>query len=392
MTKPMAVGVIGCGMISHAYLGTIARAPTLSLHALASQSGLTAQRQAERYGGVATTVDALLADPSIDIIVNLAPPAARHELGRRILQSGKHLYSEKPFATSMEEAGDLLAYANERGLVVGCAPDTFLAGGIQTARRLIDEGAIGRVVGGSIAMGTAGIEGWHPDPGFFYAKGGGPLLDIGPYYITQLVNLLGPVAQVTAFATIPQSERIARAPGREGQRIAVVVPTTVNGALLLANGANIALSMSWDIVAHQRPPIELYGETGTLLLSDPNHFGPSVQIFQREKGWTSIGPEVPVKRVLDDATIARAVAAMGRGIDPVTGGPVDRNTGLRMGNLRGVGIVEMAAAITAGHQPRASGALAAHVLEVLLGLEMSARDKQPVTITSTAERPAPYVI
>lgn len=295
------VGVIGCGMISHAYLGTIVRAEQLELRALASRTMASAEAQAARYGGTAMSVEVLLADPTIDLVVNLAPPAAHHALGRRVLLAGKHLYSEKPFATTLADAHDLLALADTQGLSVGCAPDTFLGDGHQTARRLIDDGAIGRIVGGSIAFGTTGMERWHPDPAFFYAAGGGPLLDIGPYYVTQLVNLIGPIAEVVAIGTTPRATRTVTSPAREGETIAVEVPTSVTGALLFENGANVSLAFSWDVPAHRRPPIELYGDAGTMSVPDPNQFGSVVRTTSDGSDWHETGDAIPAQARPRDA-------------------------------------------------------------------------------------------
>lgn len=388
MSGPVGIGVIGCGMVSHAYLGTICRAPSLALRALASRTGNSAQAQAMRYGGTAMSIDALIANPDIAIIVNLAPPAVHHSIGRAALDAGKHLYTEKPMATSLAEADELLALAEAKGLYIGAAPDTFLGAGHQAVRRLIDEGVIGRVTGGAAAFGTPGMEGWHPNPSPFYARGGGPLLDIGPYYVTQLVNILGPVKEVTAIATRPRSRRTATAPGQAGETIDVEVPTTVNGALLFEQGANVSLSLSWDVPNHGRAPIELYGHEGSLVAPDPNGFDGAMKTTARGGGWISTGESGPARR-MDMSALAAAVAALSGGVDPVTGGPVDAQTALRFGDQRGLGLIDLSDAILTGREPRASGRLARHVLEVLLGLDRSAREGRIVTIGSRVERPAP---
>lgn len=386
-----AIGVIGCGMVSHAYLGTIVRAPELRLKALASRTMASAEKQAARYGGTAMSVAAILADPEIAVVVNLAPPGVHHAIGRQVLAAGKHLYSEKPFATRLDDAHDLLGLADAQGLRIGCAPDTFLGDGHQAARRLIDTGAIGIVTGGAIAFGTHGMESWHPDPAFFYARGGGPLLDIGPYYLTQLVNLIGPVAKVVAIGTGPRATRTASAPGRAGEIITVEVPTTVNGAILFENGANVSLSMSWDVPQHGRCPIELYGLTGAMQAPDPNEFGGVPRLADGEGQWIATGHE-PSPRKLDSATIARALQAIGQGIDPLTGEAISAETTLGFGDLRGLGLRDLVAAIKEGREPRASGRLATHVLETLLALEASAEGAGRLPIRSTVERPMPMPV
>lgn len=375
------IGVVGCGMVSHAYLGSITRASDLELRALTSQGMTTAGAQAERYGGTAMSLDAMLADPAIAIVVNLAPPAARHTIGRRVLEAGKSLYCEKPLATSLADARDLLDLAAARGLHVGCAPDTFLGEGAQAARALVDAGAIGPAVGGAIAFGTRGMEGWHPRPAAFFALGGGPLLDVGPYYVTQLVNLLGPIAEVTAIGARPRAVRRF-----DGGDIAVEVFTTLQGALRLASGATVSLSMSWDIGPSRRPPIELHGETGSLLVPDPNQFGGEPRLACDGEAWS--GEPAP-PRPYDPARLRQAIAALEVGIDPLTGGPVGPETTARFGDLRGLGLVDMARRLKAGRPPRADGALAFHVLDALLGLQRSAETGQRVTIASRVERPDP---
>lgn len=382
------VGVIGCGMVSHAYLGSIVRAPGLTLAALASRTMHSARTQAARYGGQAVTVDAVLADPAIDLVVNLAPPGVHYGIGRRALEAGKHLYSEKPFATTLDDAADLLDLAEARNLAIGCAPDTFLGSGQQLARRLIDDGAIGRVTGGAISFGTRGMESWHPDPAFFYAAGGGPLLDIGPYYLTALVNLLGPVTEVVAIGTTPRATRQIGSPGRAGEMIAVDVPTSVTGGVLFENGANVSLALSWDVSAHTRPPIQLYGSNGTMTVPDPNQFGGAVRMSTDGDRWQSHGDTEPPRRLTPEI-LSRAMQGIRQGIDPLNNGPIGPDTALRMGDRRGLGLVDLAAGLAEGRAPRADGRLAFHVLETLLALERSARGEGRILIRSRVDRPLP---
>lgn len=381
----IGIGVIGCGMISHAYLGTIVRSPGATLKALASRTMQSAERQAALYGGEAMSIDALLADPEVTVVVNLAPPAVHHALGRRILEAGKHLYSEKPFAIRLEDAHDLIALAEARGLAVGCAPDTFLGEGHQATRRLIDAGAIGTVTGGAVAFATRGMESWHPDPAFFFAAGGGPLLDVGPYYVTQLVNLLGPVAAVAAIGTTPRMTRTVTSSVRNGERIDVAVPTSVTGSILFASGANVSLAMSWDVTAHGRRPIELYGSEGSILAPDPNQFAGEPRIHDGREWTTSASGATKI----DEAMLAAMIEKLGAGIDPITGGPVGPETMARLGDRRGLGLLDMVAAIEEGRLPRCSGQLSAHVLETLLALERSALGGGRIRIASTVERPQP---
>lgn len=388
MSRPLGIGVIGAGVISHAYLGTICRSPELRLVAIASRGMESARLQAGRYGGVAKATPDLLADPAVEVVVNLAPPFEHHRIGRAVLEAGKHLYSEKPFATSLEDARDLIDLGEANGLMIAGAPDTFLGPVHQAARRLIDEGAIGRVVGGAAVMASSGMEAWHPNPAFFYARGGGPLLDIGPYMVTQLVNLLGPIRHVTAIGSKPRATRIVASPERAGEVISVEVATTVNSALLFESGANVALTLSWDVVKHQRAPIELYGLSGTLITPTPNGFDGDLMVS--DGGSFSLAhaaaPGGPAPQIGD---FVAALQALKAGVDPMTGGPLGPGSPPLFGDRRGVGLVDMARAIRERRDPRAGGRLALHVLEVLLALEECAEVGGSREIVSRAGRPEP---
>ncbi|WP_267382912.1 MULTISPECIES: Gfo/Idh/MocA family oxidoreductase [unclassified Sphingomonas] len=349
----MRIGVIGCGMVSHAYCGTIARTAHLELVALASRTMASAEMSAAQYGGQAMPVDALLASTAIDLVVVLAPPALHYPIGRRVLEAGKHLYLEKPLATSLDDAAALLDLAAARGLQVGCAPDTLLSAGHQRARRLIDAGTIGTVTGGAAAFGTRGMELWHPAPALFYAAGGGPLLDVGPYHLSQLVDLLGPVAEVCALGTAPRTIRA----GLDGAAIPVSVSTSVAGALRFVSGALVSLALSWDIPAHGRAPLELYGDGGVMVAPDPNGFDGATRLSVDGRTWQTHGPDKPAASPSPER-LAAAVARLMAGTDSLTGGAVDAETPLRFGDRRGLGVIDMAAAIRSGRAARAGGALA----------------------------------
>ncbi|WEK00137.1 MAG: Gfo/Idh/MocA family oxidoreductase [Candidatus Sphingomonas phytovorans] len=381
--SPPAVGVIGCGMVSHAYLGTILRSDAVRLKAVSSRTMASAAAQASRYGCAAMTTADLLDDPEIEFVVNLAPPSVHHAIGRAVLEAGKHLYSEKPFATRLEDARDLLDLAERRGLSIACAPDTFLGEGSQRARRLVDRGAIGSVMGGSVAMLSRGMESWHPNPAFFYRRGGGPLLDVGPYYVTQLVNLLGPVVEVVAIGTRPRDIRT----GREGEPIPVEIATSVNAALLFESGANVALSLSWDVTRHRRAPIELYGDEGSLQAPDPNVFG-GVTRISKGGDWAAHGVESAGPKI-DPAGLAQAVRLIGQGVDPISGRPLGADCLLAVGDKRGIGLLDQVESVRRDRPARANGQLAYHVLEALLGLEASAEGMGRVAIRSRVARPAP---
>lgn len=286
--EPVNIGILGCGVISDAYLTGAARSKLVKVKSVADIRKEAAAEKAGAHGVHAASVDELLADDEITIIVNLTIPAAHADTNSAILQAGKHAYTEKPFAVTFEEARATIDLAAQNQLRVGCAPDTFLGAGHQSVRRAIDDGRIGAVTGGAATFATPGAEGWHPNPFFFYQRGGGPVLDIGCYPITQLVHCLGPVKSVLAHASRPRATRIAGAGPRAGEEIAVDVFTTVNGVLDFVSGANVAFTASWDVWKHSRPPIEIYGTEGTIRNPDPNFFGGPADISEREKDFTNL--------------------------------------------------------------------------------------------------------
>ena len=357
----LGVGVIGCGNIAPHYLRNLQRFAAIRLRALADLDlGLARQRGAD-FGLPALTPKALLARKDIGIVLNLTPPLAHAEVTKAALVAGKHVYSEKPLGVTLAEAQDLAALARARGLTLGVAPDTFLGAAHQAARRLLDAGAIGTVSSGTAFFLSAGMEAWHPNPGFFFRRGGGPMLDMAPYSLTLLVNLLGPVARVTAMAATPRTTRRVTAPGpMQGQEIAVEVPTSLSALLGFASGAQILLGISWDVMAHSLPHVELYGSAGTLRLADPDQFGGALRLNQGA-GWDDIGSE-----------------------GAVFGGPEGKWT-----DYRGLGLAEMALALTAGRPPRAGLAQALHVLEVIEALGEAASSGAPRSIASRCDRAEP---
>ncbi len=352
--QPLGVGIIGCGNISPTYLNNLPRFKMLRGVATADIIHSRAEAAAQMHGLVALSVDDLLARPDIDLVINLTPPLVHAEICQRALSAGKHVHTEKPLATDWVAGNGTLALAAQRGLRVGAAPDTFLGAGGQTCRSLIDSGAIGTPVAATAFMLGSGPEPWHPDPEFFYKPGGGPLLDMGPYYVTMLVNLLGPAVRVTAGARASYPERVVGSGDKQGQRIVVETPTHIAGVIEFASGALGTLITSWDVTDHRLPHIEIYGSQGTLAVPDPNDFGGPVLLRGRnDPDWRDM---------------------------PLTHGYAE--------NSRSLGAADMAAAIQKGRPHRASGALAGHVLEVMLSLLESAKTGQRITLTTTVERPA----
>ncbi|PSL17476.1 Gfo/Idh/MocA family protein [Shimia abyssi] len=361
------VGIVGCGNISASYLKLAPLFNFLDVRAVADLNMDAARARASEFNVRAETIEGLLAAEDIEIVVNLTVPAAHFEVTKRILESGKHAYSEKPYVLSLEEGEALREVASERGLRVGSAPDTFLGGAHQLARAVLDEGLAGEIVGGTCHVMSHGMEAWHPNPDFFFQTGGGPVLDLGPYYITNLVQLIGPVKAVTAMASASFSTRTIGKGPRLGETVPVETPTNIHAILEFRNGALITLGASWDVWAHRHKNMELYGEKGSLFVPDPNFFGEAVQ-FAGENGSIE---EVPSR-------------------DHPFGVPNDTdNAGIGRANYRCAGLADMAAAIAEGRPHRCSLELATHVVEVMTAVLKSAKDRQWIEMSTTCERPAP---
>lgn len=354
---PVPVGIVGCGAVSGDYFEACERFDVLDLRACADLDPEKAEDRAEDMAGVrALTVDRLLADPEIEIVVDLTPPRAHAEIGCAALEAGKHVYHEKPLAARPEDGRRMLELARRRRLRVGCAPDTFLGAPLQTCAALLSSGLLGRPTACAAFMLSAGHESWHPDPEFFYRAGGGPLFDMGPYYLTAMVLLLGPIRRVTGAGRITFPERTVTSEDRRGEKIRVEVPTHVSAHLEFAGGAVGTLVATFDVRASEFPRMEVYGTEGSLAVPDPNGFGGPVRFcLAREKRLVTT-PLEP-----------------GRGDE-----------------ARGLGLAEMAQALRRGRPHRASGELAFHVLEAMQAVHDAAERGGHVELTSTCERPAPW--
>lgn len=349
------IGIIGCGNIASAYMSANKRFDILDIVACADLDPARARAKAEEHGiQRPCSVSDLLADPDIEIVVNLTVPKVHAEIALATLAAGKHAYSEKPFAVIREDGQKVLKLAEETSLRVGCAPDTFLGGGIQTCRKLIDDGWIGRPIGASAHMLGHGPESWHPDPNFFFQPGAGPLFDMGPYYLTALVALLGPIKSVASSATMSFAERRISSQPHYGEMIQVNTPTHVNGILEFVGGAVGTITTSFDVWDSEHRNIEVYGTEGTLLVPDPNTFGGPVRI----KRWDS----------------ENWIEA------PLSHGYTEQN--------RGIGVADLAYALRSGRPHRASGALAYHVLDTMHALYDASRERRYVDLESQPERPA----
>jgi predicted dehydrogenase len=351
--EPKRVGIIGAGYISAVYLKS--NFPQFKIVACADAIPDNANARAKEFGIKAVSVNDLLADPSIEVILNLTIPQSHAPVSRAAINAGKHVYSEKPIGLSREEAKPLLDAADAKGLRVGSAPDTFLGAGHQTARELVDGGAIGKPIGGAAFFMYHGPESWHPNPEFLYQRGAGPVLDMGPYYVTALVNLLGPVENVLSIGRNSLPKRKIGSGPRQGTEFTVEVLTYVTAILEFNSGAVVSFTVSFDVAGHNHPPIEIYGTAGTLQIPDPNTFGGNLRLIRRGGQWNDIA----------------------------------HTHSYGDGNYRGIGLADMAAAMATGTPHRASGELAYHVLEVLEAIVTKAAGDTSFEIKSTCERPRP---
>ena len=353
--EPVTVGLVGCGTISGAYLRASGVFSEYRIVACADVDADRARSRASEFGLPAVSVEELLDDGSIELVLNLTIPAAHAEIGMRALDAGKHVYSEKPLALSLSDARTLMGRASAAGQRVGCAPDTFLGGAHQTVRAALDAGQLGQIVSGTAFMMNHGHEHWHQDPAFYYQPGGGPLFDMGPYYLTALIDLLGPVASVRALTDRSDSVRLVGSGAKEGERIEIGTDTHIAGLLRFANGAAIALVTSFDVWAHRHSPIELYGTEGSVLVPDPNRFDGQPMVAIGRKPW-------------QDLALTHGYAE---------------------GNHRGVGLADMARALRTGRAHRAGGELALHVVEIMENLIEAGSSGRAIEIETRCERPSP---
>ena len=351
--RTLRAGIVGCGTISSIYLKNAARFVDFDIVACADIDYDRAQARAAEYNIRAARVDELLAADDIDIVINLTIPAAHASGAFPAVAAGKHVYNEKPLTISLEDGRALVAAAAAKGVRVGGAPDTFLGGGIQTCRKLIDNGWIGTPVAASGYMLCPGHEHWHPAPDFYYQVGGGPMFDMGPYYLTALITLLGPVMQVTGSTRMTHPTRTITSKPQFGKVIDVEVPTHVVGVLDFASGPIATLVTSFDVHFHHMPNLEIYGTQGSLMVPDPNTFGGPVKIRRiGESEWRDV---------------------------PLTHGYAD--------NSRGIGVADMAHAIAHNLPHRASGELTLHVLELMHAIHTAATERRHVQTINGCERP-----
>ncbi len=354
--NPFTIGIVGCGNISSIYLRNLQAFGRTRVKAVSDLNMESAQQRASEFAiPIACSVDELLDDSEIGIVLNLTVPLVHFEIAKRAIEAGKHVYNEKPLALETREGEQLLSIALGSGVRVGCAPDTFLGAGLQTCRELIDRGDIGEPIGAQAFMMCHGHESWHPSPEFYYQRGGGPLFDMGPYYLTALVSLLGPIGRVSGAARITSTQRTITSEPKRGQKIAVETPTHISALLDFNAGAIGQITTSFDVWHHKCPCLEVYGTEGSLSVPDPNGFDGPVQL---RKSTDDEWHDVPVTRPF-------------------------------AGNSRGLGVLEMADAIEANRPHRASGDLACHVLEAMEAVLQSSAGERSIKMKSVPIQPLP---
>jgi len=352
------IGIVGCGDISGIYLKNLTNLfREVEVTHVCDVIEERAKAAAKEYSVArySTRMEELIEDPNVDIVLNLGRALDHYGITEAALKAGKPVYSEKPLGINYEEGKKLLELSKEKGIPLGCAPDTFLGSSLQTSRKLIESGMIGEVIGASAFMVCRGHESWHPNPGFYYQPGGGPMLDMGPYYITALVNLLGGVRRVTGMAKKSFAKRIITSKPHFGETIDVEVDTYVNGLMEFESGAIASILTTFDVYDSQSPYIEIYGSEGTLQIPDPDCFSGEIKLYRPETKCYSTIPD----------------------LFPYAG------------NSRGLGWADMAKAIRTGREIRADASRALHVLEVMCGFIRSSEEKRHIEIETVFTKPKP---
>ncbi|AQQ70133.1 putative oxidoreductase YdgJ [Limihaloglobus sulfuriphilus] len=351
------IGIVGCGKICDIYFQTLSKLENVDVRACADLVLERAEEKAAKYNiPRACTVEEIMASDDIEIILNLTVPAAHYSIAKQALEAGKHVYNEKPFTNEREQGLEILELADKKGLLTGCAPDTVMGAGIQTCRKLIDEGAIGRPLSFTAFMTSSGTESWHPDPEFYYKTGGGPLFDMAPYYLSALITLLGPVHAVSGMASMPRKQRMITSEPKKGQIIDVEVDTHVMSLIEMECRAMRTMVMSFDIWQSSLPRIEIYGSEGSLSVPDPNGFGGVVKLYTKDKKqWQDIG---------------------------LIGGFAE--------NSRGIGVADMAACIDSGYTHCANGRMAYHVLDTMHSIINSSNQSKTLIVRSSCTKPRPF--
>jgi len=358
--KKMKVGFVGCGCISGIYLQNLTKMfKEVEIIGVCDLIRERAEKAVADYNIPKLYEDMyeLFQDPEVDIVLNITRPYEHYEVTKQALLHGKHVYSEKPLSPDLNEARELVQLASEKGLLLGGAPDTFMGAGIQTCRHLIDSGFIGEPIGGSAHFLSRGPEDWHPDPEFFYQYGGGPMFDMGPYYVTALINLLGAVEKVSGMTKISYPTRPILSEGKYGNIMPVSVPTYVTGTLQFKNGAIANMFTSFDVTCQRADKLEIYGSEGTIIVPDPNCFDGEV-LLQRGRS----SEVISMPRIFNYKE-----------------------------NSRGLGLADMAKALTSGRMHRANSQQQLHVVEIMSAFYTSSQNDAAVKIESSYERQKPML-
>ena len=361
----MRVGIIGCGNISETYFNCQNIYNNIKVIACSDINIDFAKKSAEKFNVKAQSVEDLLSNSEIDLIINLTIPSAHKEVIINSLNAGKHCFSEKPLAMNFDEGREIYELSKQQKLYVGCAPDTFLGAAGQRARQLLDSNEIGEVVLGTFNIMSHGMEHWHPNPDFFFKPGAGPVFDIGVYYITQLINLIGPVRSISSLSGTATRERTITSQPRSGEKIKVETPTTLMGILEFENNAKIQFFCSWDVWKHKHSSIELYGLDGSMIVPDPNFFSGDILLSEKEDNWQVINND-------------KMLLGIPNTID---------NEGIKIANYRGIGLSEMVDAIINQRKSRCSLDLAIHVLEIMEGILKSSKEKKIYKLTTKPSQP-----
>ena len=361
----MHVGIIGCGNISETYFNCQNIYNNFKVISCSDIDIGIAKKSAENFNVKVQSVEDLLSNSEIDLIINLTIPSAHKEVIINSLNAGKHCFSEKPLAMNFDEGKEIYELSKQKKLYVGCAPDTFLGAAGQKARQLLENNEIGKVVLGTFNIMSHGMEHWHPNPDFFFKPGAGPVFDLGVYYITQLVNLIGPVKSISSLSCTATPERVITSQPRNGEKIKVETPTTLMGTLEFHNNAKIQFFCSWDVWKHQHSTIELYGLEGSMIIPDPNFFSGDILVSKKDGDWEQINNEqmlLGIPNQFDD-------------------------NGTKIANYRGIGLSDMIDAINSHRQARCSLDLAVHVLEVMEGIIKSSTDRNIYNIKTKPNQP-----
>lgn len=377
--KKVNIGVIGCGNISIVYLTNLTQHyQNVNVAACADLFPEKAAQAAQTYGvKKSCTVEELLADPEIELVVNLTLPAVHYKVNKQILEAGKHVYCEKPLALSLEDADELVKLAEAKGLMLASAPDTILGAGLMTCRRLLDSGAVGKVTTFTANIVNHGSELWHPSPKFLYQKGAGPVLDVGPYYVSALVSLLGPIKQLFCSARLPEPLREI-----QGEMFPVEVPTSYSAVVEFQNGAVGNINASFDAWRSQLPCIELHGTNASLYAPDPNMFKGPVMFYDGKALEKHIkGIDGPFTEKLN--ALYGPVADQFLREEPLMY-PTDMAD---EANMRGMGVSDMANALIYRRKPRLSASFARHIVEALCAFQISSDENRPYVMKTTCERP-----